>query len=213
MTVPKSESDERLLERLQGDPMAFEDFYRRHIHKITGFAVRRCSGPEEVADLVAAVFLAVVESAHRYDALRGDAVAWLFAIAANELRAQRRRSWRQRRITLRLSGQRLLDVDDYGRIIDMIDDARLSGDLRRAVARLPAGERAVFELITLDGLTATQAAAALGITPTASRVRLSRAKGRLRAALGDLVDASTGESPIPGQPATRPADTFKEKLA
>jgi DNA-directed RNA polymerase specialized sigma24 family protein len=53
----------------------------------------------------------------------------------------------------------------------------------RGLARLPAGERAVMELVALDGLTPTEAAEALGILPPAARMRLARARRRLREGL------------------------------
>ena len=54
---------------------------------------------------------------------------------------------------------------------------------RRALAaleRLPEGERAVMELIAVDQLTVTEAAAALGIRQVTARVRLHRARKSLR---------------------------------
>jgi RNA polymerase sigma factor (sigma-70 family) len=187
---PADPADDRdLLARLDRDADAFEAFYRRHLDRITGFAVRRCETPEDVADLVAAVFLAVIESAHRYDPTRGEPLGWLFGVAANQLRMQRRRGWRQRGIVDRVSGQRLLDAEDVLRLEERIDAERLAPEVRRAVARLPRGERAVFDLVWREGLSAPEAAAALGISPVAVRVRLSRARAKLRAELGDTVES------------------------
>ena len=50
----------------------------------------------------------------------------------------------------------------------------------RALAQLPPAERHALELIALDGLSAASAAQALGITQIALRVRLHRARSRLR---------------------------------
>jgi RNA polymerase sigma factor (sigma-70 family) len=194
--------DRVLLGRLDRDPAAFEAFYRRHVDRLTGFAVRRCDGPEEVADLVAAVFLAVIESAHRYDPARGEPIGWLFGVAANQLRMQRRRAWRQRGVAVKVSGQRLLEPDDVARLEERIDAERLADEVRRAIARLPRGERAVFELVSREGLTAAQAGAALGISPAAVRVRLSRARAKLRGDLGPVPD------PDPPRRAPTPPTTF-----
>jgi RNA polymerase sigma factor (sigma-70 family) len=194
--------DRDLLARLDRDSTAFEAFYRRHVDRIAGFAVRRCDGPEEVADLVAAVFLAVIESAHRYDPARGEPISWLFGVAANQLRMHRRGSWRQRGIAVRVSGQRLLAVDDVARIEERIDAERLAPDVRRAIARLPRGERAVFELVSREGLTAAQAGQALAISPAAVRVRLSRARAKLRVELGEALDPDPPERALHAVPAT-----------
>jgi DNA-directed RNA polymerase specialized sigma24 family protein len=47
-------------------------------------------------------------------------------------------------------------------------------------SRLPAIERAAIELVDLDGLTPKEAAAALGVPRGVLRMRLSRARARLR---------------------------------
>ena len=47
------------------------------------------------------------------------------------------------------------------------------------MARLPDAERAVVELIALDGLTLADVAALLDIKPVTARVRLHRARRKL----------------------------------
>lgn len=196
MTAVPVPDDATLLATLGQDPDAFERFYRRHVERVTGFAVRRCGSADEVADLVAAVWLAVIESAERFDPAKGEPIGWLFGIAANQLRTQRRRSWRQQAIAVRVSGQRLLEPEDQLRLEERIDAERLGADVRRAVARLPRGERTVFELVARDGLTPTQVGAALGISAVAVRVRLSRARAKLRRELGDgVADLPDGAGP------------------
>jgi RNA polymerase sigma-70 factor (ECF subfamily) len=66
--------------------------------------------------------------------------------------------------------------------------------------RLPDGERAVLELVALDELSLAEAAAAVGIRPVAARVRLHRARRKLRDELGAATE------PAPSQPSTRKED-------
>jgi RNA polymerase sigma factor (sigma-70 family) len=49
--------------------------------------------------------------------------------------------------------------------------------------RLPEAERAVLELVALDELSVAEAAAAAGLRPVTARVRLHRARRKLRAEL------------------------------
>src|SRR6266508_2775537 len=59
---------------------------------------------------------------------------------------------------------------------------RASAPARRryqAMMRLPPRERAMVELVELDGLTQIQAAEALGVWPSLARLRLSRAERKL----------------------------------
>jgi RNA polymerase sigma factor (sigma-70 family) len=82
-----------------------------------------------------------------------------------------------------LQGHALLDADDYARVEERIDAA---ADLRRtytAMQRLTHQDRQMLELVAVDGLSGVEAARALSISPVAARVRLTRARRRLRAAL------------------------------
>ncbi|WP_144128094.1 RNA polymerase sigma factor [Catellatospora sichuanensis] len=52
-----------------------------------------------------------------------------------------------------------------------------------AMQRLNPADRQVLELVAVDGLSTGAAATALGVSPVALRVRLVRARGRLRTLL------------------------------
>lgn len=60
-------------------------------------------------------------------------------------------------------------------------DALLVRDLDRAITRLPAEQRAVLLLVTLEEMSYEQVAAALGIPIGTVMSRLSRARDKLRA--------------------------------
>lgn len=179
--------------RVGHDPAAFESFYRRHIGAVSRFIARRVDDPHSVADLTADVFLAVIDSAHSYRADAGSEIAWLYGVARNVVNAERRKAARERRATGRIAGHRLLDADDITRLEERIDAEGAARRTYRAVADLPGGVRAVLELVAVDGLTVTEAAAALGIRPVTARVRLHRARKVLQgiAAVPTPVPATT----------------------
>ncbi|MEW2528431.1 sigma-70 family RNA polymerase sigma factor [Streptomyces sp. NPDC047071] len=164
------------------DPQAFEEFYRRHVDAVTRFVARRVSDPHTVADLTADVFLAVVDSADGYRPGRGSEAAWLFGIGRNVVRAEYRRSSRQAGLGARIAGRRLLDDDDIARLEEKLDAERGGRRALELLAGLPESERAVLELVAVDQLTVSEAAAALGTTQVAARVRLHRARRKLRGA-------------------------------
>jgi RNA polymerase sigma factor (sigma-70 family) len=179
---------------IAGDPAAFEAFYRRHVTAITRFLARRVADPELVADLVADVFYAVIESAHSYQPDRGTELGWLYGIARNVLAGDRRRAALRLRAEGLAAGRRLLDDDDIARLEERIDAESAARHLWQVLAVLPADERAVLELVVVDGLALKDAAAVLGIRPGTARVRMYRAR---RAARG-LLDPG-------GPPGTQPA--------
>jgi RNA polymerase sigma factor, sigma-70 family len=166
------------------DPAAFEAFYRRHFDAVMRFVARRVTDPHQVADLTAEVFVAVLDSSHTYRPDRGGETAWLYGVAHNVLRAERRRAARELRARGRIVGHRLLDPDDIAHLEERIDAEEPARRILQAMAELPEGERALLELVAVDGLTPAEAAAALGIRPGTARVRLHRARRALRDAPG-----------------------------
>jgi RNA polymerase sigma-70 factor, ECF subfamily len=176
-------SDEELLAAIAAGPGFLPEFYRRHVAKVTGVGVRRFSTPEDVADFVANVFLEVLRSAGSYDPRRGDAVAWLYGLAGNVAAGMRRQQRRSTDAEHRLAGRSLLDADDYARVEERIDAATALRRAYEAMQQLPDQDRRLLELVAVDGLSTGEAANVLGITAVATRVRLVRARARLRARL------------------------------
>ncbi|HEX6354711.1 RNA polymerase sigma factor [Actinophytocola sp.] len=162
------------------DPDRFEAFYRDHVEAVQRFVARRAADPHLVADLTAEVFLAVIRSAHTYRADRGSVVGWLYGVAHNVVSAERRRRAREHRAHEQAAGRRELTGEDVARIEDRIDAEAHARKLGAAMDQLSGGERAVLELVVLDGLTVTDAAHAPHIQPVTARVRLHRAKRALR---------------------------------
>jgi RNA polymerase sigma-70 factor (ECF subfamily) len=80
------------------------------------------------------------------------------------------------------------------------------GALRGALAQLSESDREVLTLIAWEGLSPTQAAAALGVKAATVRVRLHRARRRLARALvregGKRGEAGEGGEPLPCTPLT-----------
>jgi RNA polymerase sigma-70 factor (ECF subfamily) len=187
------------LPRIAHDPAIFEAFYREHVEAVQRFVVRRVADPHLAADLTAEVFLAAIGAAPSYRAGRGVPAAWLLGIARNVVSAEYRRAARERRANGQIEGRRLLDADDVARMHERIDAAARARELYAALADLPEGERAVFELTALDGLTPAEAAAVLGIRPVTARVRLHRARAALRGQLFDD-DTHTMAQPMEASP-------------
>lgn len=165
------------------DPDIFEAFYREHVEGLQRFVARRVGERERAADLTAEIFLAAIDSAPRYQSRRGTPKAWLYGIARVLVADDRRRRGRERVGEEGLRGSALLDPEDAARIDARIDAAAQSRRLYAAMDDLPEAERAVLELVAIDELTVAEAAAAVGVRPVTARVRLHRARRKLRAEL------------------------------
>lgn len=165
------------------DPDIFEAFYCEHVEDLQQFIARRVGERERAADLAAEIFVEAIGSAHRYRPSAGTPRAWLYGIARFVVAADARRRGAERRREERWRGSALLDADDAARIDARIDAAARSRELYAAMDKLPEGERAVLELVALDDLSVAEAAAAAGVRPATARVRLFRARRKLRADL------------------------------
>ncbi len=165
------------------DPELFEVFYREHVEDVQRFVARRVGDRERAADLTAEIFLAAIEAAHRYRPRRGTPKAWLYGIARALVANDHRRHGRERVREERFRGSALLGEEDTARMDARIDAAAQSRRLYAAMERLPEAERAVLELVAIDELTVAEAAAAVGVRAGTARVRLYRARRKLRADL------------------------------
>jgi RNA polymerase sigma factor (sigma-70 family) len=189
VTDPRSDGELLIASRLE--TAAFEELYRRRVAATIRFAARRAERPSDVVDLVAAVWLEVVASLDRYEPHRGDALPWILGIAANLCATERRRRAREHEVVRRLTGRRSLDDDDYERLVSAIDADAVAPALRRGLRELPPSERAVAELVLLDGLAPQEAAEALGIRAAAVRMRLARARKKLQAVAEQSASSET----------------------
>src|SRR5947209_12950745 len=146
-----------------------------HLGAVTAYARRRGS-PD--ADGLAAEVMTIAWR-RLADVPEDDARPWLFATARNLVLAEARRS--------SLAGDAgVLSADQA---VPAAEPFELDPVLGRALRSLSRLDREALLLIAWEDLTPTQAAKALGINPTAFRVRLLRARRRLRA---KLEEAATG---------------------
>jgi RNA polymerase sigma-70 factor (ECF subfamily) len=173
------------------DPELLEVFYRENVEDLQRFVARRVGDCERAADLTAEIFLAAIDSAECYRPRRGTPKAWLYGIARVLVANDRRRHGRERAREERFRGSALLDEEDAARMEARIDAAAQSRRLYAAMDRLPDAERAVLELVAIDELTVAEAAAAAGVRPVTARVRLHRARHKLRAELEAASTEST----------------------
>jgi len=163
-------------------PAAFEAVYRANIAGVTAFFARRCGEPQAVADLTSETFVEAIGSLGTFDPGRGNARAWLFGIARHVYARHCERTVNGNHALAALAGHRELEHDEAEELAARIDDQQAGRELLRRLDSLPELERAALELVDLDGLRPREAATVLEISHGALRVRLFRARTRLRKA-------------------------------
>ena len=108
----------------------------------------------------------------------GEELPWLYRVATNLVANHRRKTARADRFFAALLAPDTAPSAESLAVADM--------SLAAAWSRLPVKSREVLALTALDGLSVTDAAAALAITPNAVSVRLARARAQMRTALDDV---------------------------
>lgn len=166
---------------------AFTSLYDAAYTDVLRFAQRR-THPTLAEDAVADAFLAVWRRLDDLPADPGDARAWLFGVCRGTLLNTRRGQQRQDALAVRLADAPTAFAVDTDLVVEQVD-------LSRAWVRLTAVHQETLCLAVLDGLTSSQAAAVLGISPVAFRLRLTRARRALRAHLAHTPDPRTTRLP------------------
>jgi RNA polymerase sigma-70 factor (ECF subfamily) len=158
----------------------FETMYRAHVGSVTSYFARRTEDPQLTADLTADTFVAAMTSFTTFNPAKGSSRAWLFGIARHVFAQHCENITRWRYIVARLGGYRVIDIDEAAELLDRIDAERPNRDLLDGLAALSTADRELVDLLDLAELTPKEAAAALGVSPGALRVRLFRVRRKLR---------------------------------
>jgi RNA polymerase sigma-70 factor (ECF subfamily) len=177
---PPVGTDEELLRATAGgDEGAFLEIYRRHRDRVYRFAFRMTGSAEAARDVTHTCFASLLESPVRYDRRRAGLATYLCAAARNQSLRHASRAWRERpagaRSDLRPGGgpgplERLLE-DERARIV------------RAALSNLAPLHREVLILVEYEDLDLATVAEIVGAEVGAVKVRLHRARKKLRAAL------------------------------
>jgi RNA polymerase sigma-70 factor (ECF subfamily) len=162
------------------EPSDFSAIYRAEVAAITRYFSRRERDPQYVADLASETFAEAIASFEGYDPAKGPPRPWLFAIAQAVYARHRQRIARGDELVVALAHRVELDEDAIEELAARVDDQAAGRELMLRWARLPELERQAIELVDLEGLTPTQAADSLGVSAGALRIRLFRARTRLR---------------------------------
>ncbi|WP_328506364.1 RNA polymerase sigma factor [Streptomyces sp. NBC_00391] len=167
-----------------GDAGAFGEVFDTYARSVYNHAFRLTGDWSTAEDVVSLTFLEAWRLRGRLDAEGGSPRPWLLGIATNVARNTRRAHRRHSAAVARLP--RPEAVRDFAdEVAGNLDDQAYLRAVRTAVDRLRRPEREVLALCAWGGLDYAAAAEALGIPVGTVRSRLSRARAKLAAQLGD----------------------------
>ena len=169
----------------EGDLDALSELVRLTQSEVYTLALRLTGNEEDARDVAQDTYLRVMKGVRKF---RGDSSfsTWLYRVTANTAYTHLQRRKRHRAQPLPEMEEALDLPEATGeRPDDAVVTAELRGRLEDAVASLPPAYRTVVVLKDIYGLPHEEIAQSLGISVTACKVRLFRARRRLREALFD----------------------------
>ena len=168
-----------------GDAQAFSALHQALYPRLLAYLARMSGSTVLADDLLQETFLRIHRARATF-APGGAVIPWAYAIARN-VHIDHARSAKLR-VTERLPSDPGSETADRGGAD--AESAAIAAEAARAVervlARIPASQRDAFVLIRYEGLSVQDAAAILGTTPTAVKLRAFRAYEALRAELEEL---------------------------
>lgn len=179
-----SAADAAMERYAQGDDASFEALYDALAARLHRYIRRQVRNAHRSDDLLQETFLRMHRARGSF-APGAPVVPWAFAIARRLVLDEVRRDHRAPLVAdddAPLLSAPALAGDGPEQLAEARQFVRRLAD---ALARLPDSQRAAFGLLKEDGLTLAEAAAVLGVTVTAVKLRAHRAYETLRAALGD----------------------------
>lgn len=168
-----------------GDRRAFEGIITKYEDRIFRFGFRMCGQVQDAEDVVQDTFV----SAFRYlKDFREEAslLSWLLKIASSACLKKRRLKRNEPRhhvpyeeLTLKVAHEPTLGTDRTERPDELAQSAEVQRLFRTALAQLPPIHREIIALREMEGLSGKDVAESLGISESAVKVRLHRARAMM----------------------------------
>lgn len=185
----KEQSQAISLEALKaGDRLAYSQLVEAYSGKLYRLGLKMLQNPQDAEDVLQETFIKVFRHIRDFDG-RSSISTWLYRIATNEALMHLRRK-RPETVSIdepNAAGQDSEVEREPLQIVDwccMPEQELLSSEMRKhldeAIGHLPTALKTVFLLRDIEDLSTAETAEVLGLTETAVKTRLSRARLRLR---------------------------------
>lgn len=163
----------------QNDGEAFGRLFDLHRHRVYRRALGLVDSQLDAEDITAAAFFELWRKRHSVKPANGSVLPWLLVAAVNLSRNLRRSTSRYQRFLRAAPRTSAVEGPDA-------EEMETRKRLATSLGELSPVDGALFVLTVLEGLPIVQAAEVFGLKPSTARVRLHRARARLRADLHDL---------------------------
>ncbi len=167
---------------LNGDRSAEKALYERYEQFWSRICLRYGRNRHEAEDIMQEGLIDIFRNLKSFDPHRGQFSTWSGRVIVHAaLRYLKKHHWQQVFDDIELAGKH-----DY---IPETAIAQLSAkELTALIQQLPSGYRIVFNMYAIEGYTHKEIGMALGITESASRSQLTKARKLLRSQINALFD-------------------------
>jgi RNA polymerase sigma factor (sigma-70 family) len=157
----------------EGDARSLEVLFERYAPPLRALLIKLCRSESLAADIVQDTFVSVVRGRGRF--IEGYRVKpWIYTIALNAMRNQKRQMWRE------------VASEDEETSVELLErDPGLEEVLKNALAQLSDDQREAVVLHQIEGFSFKEIAEMLFQTESAVKVRAHRGYERLRQMLGE----------------------------
>src|SRR5713226_8410557 len=174
----------------QGRPEAFEELIRLSQRDVYSLALRLTGNPDDAAEVAQETYLRLLRSIKSF---RGEAKfsTWLYRVTSSvAITSLRKRARRRHEVPLGDEEWQDWQAPASGDPGAELDRRQLAERLDSALLTLPAGYRAVVVMREVYGFSLEEVGNQLGISEGAAKVRLHRARQKLKQTLYDEAPAS-----------------------
>lgn len=182
-----SSSDGEVFVASVAAPPVFAVIFDRHVDAVRLYVERRL-GSVRADDVVSESFRVAFERRADFDASAVSALPWLYGIAGNLVRNERRAHERRLRALVRLAGRRSVGIDPLLDVASRVDADRTLEALGSALLELSEPEREVLLLVAWEQMSPVEVALVLGVPSATVRTRLYRARQSIRDFVSDSGD-------------------------
>jgi len=170
-----------------GDRREFARLVEMYSGRIYNLALRILNDPQDAEDVLQETFIKAYRALPSFEG-RSKLSTWLFRIASNEALMLIRKSRPELILTMEQRDNQQVDTDlEEPEIVDwccLPEKELLSTEARQfldeAIQKLSASLRVVFVLRDIEGLSIRETSESLGISEAAVKIRLLRARLKLR---------------------------------
>jgi len=174
-----------------GDMTAFEELVSRHQHAVVGTVAKMLGNASDAEDIAQQVFVRVWKSASRYEP-QAKFTTWLFTITRNLVFNESRRRSRKKEVSSEereenfhqtLVGERHSEPDAA------VLQNELEAAVDAAIQALPEKQRLAVVLRRYEDMPYEEIGVILDLSLSAVKSLLFRARGQLKEALGQYLNA------------------------